>query len=46
MVVASLGMDDLFTFTEILSKKDYINFEKQDGAKESIIDLVDAQARR
>jgi len=36
-----LGMDDLFTFTEILSKKDYINFEKQDGAKEAIIDLVE-----
>jgi len=35
------GMDDLFTFTEILSKKDYINFEKQNGAKESIIDLVE-----
>ena len=35
------GMDDLFTFTEIMSKKDYINFEKQDGAREAIIDLVE-----
>ena len=35
------GMDDDFTFTHIMSKKDYINFEKQDGATDSIIDVVE-----
>src|SRR6266545_1064064 len=35
------GMDDNFTFIEIINKKDYINFEKQDGAIESIIDIIE-----
>ena len=34
-------MDDSFTFTNIMSKKDYINFEKMEGVKESIINLVE-----
>ena len=35
------GMDDDFTFTYIMSKKDYSNFEKLDGATDSIIDVVE-----
>ncbi len=35
------GMDDDFTFTYIMSKKDYSNFEKLDGAIDSIIDVVE-----
>jgi len=35
------GMDDDFTFTYIMSKKDYINFEKQDGAIDSIINVIE-----
>lgn len=35
------GMDDSFTYTQIISKKDYINFEKQEGAVESIQELIE-----
>ena len=35
------GMDDCFTYSEIYSKKDYPKFEKQEGFKESIQDLID-----
>jgi len=35
------GMDDSFIFSQIISKKDYPNFEKQKGFKESIQDLID-----
>jgi DNA polymerase elongation subunit (family B) len=35
------GMDDSFIFSQIISKKDYPNFEKQKGFKESIQDLIE-----
>jgi hypothetical protein len=35
------GMDDYFTFSQIISLKDYPNFEKHEGFKESLIDLID-----
>jgi DNA polymerase elongation subunit (family B) len=35
------GMDDYFTFSQIISLKDYPNFEKQEGFKESLIELID-----
>jgi hypothetical protein len=34
------GMNDSFTFSEIISKKDYTTFEKQKGFKESLQDLI------
>jgi len=35
------GMDDTFISNSIISKKDYPTFEKQEGFKESIIDIID-----
>jgi hypothetical protein len=35
------GMNDLFTYSEIYSKKDYPKFEKQEGFKESLQDIID-----
>jgi len=35
------GMDDLFTYSEIISKKDYHKFEEMPGHKESIQDIID-----
>lgn len=35
------GMDDDFIFTEIMSKKDYASWEKQKGAAEAIVDLIE-----
>jgi len=35
------GMDDLFTYTYIISKADYPNFEKQEGVVDSIVDLIE-----
>jgi len=34
------GMNDSFTYSQIINKKDYPNFEKQEGFKDSIQDLV------
>ena len=39
--LVSGAKNDDFTFTQIMSKKDYINWEKLPGAKESIIDLIE-----
>jgi hypothetical protein len=35
------GMDDLFTYSEIYSKKDYPKIESVEGFKESIQDVID-----
>ena len=35
------GMDDSFTHSHIISKKDYPNFELQEGFKESLQELID-----
>jgi len=35
------GMDDEFIFTEIMSKKDFQSWEKQEGAVEAIVDLIE-----
>jgi hypothetical protein len=36
-----LRKDDLFTYTEIINKKDYPKFESMEGIKESIKDIID-----
>jgi len=33
-------MDDLFTYTEIINKKDYPKYESMEGVKESIKDII------
>jgi hypothetical protein len=35
------GMNDLFTYSDIISKEDYPKFEEMPGHKESIQDLID-----
>ena len=35
------GMDDSFTYSEIISKKDYPKFDKMADFKESLVDLID-----
>jgi len=40
-LIGRFALDDSFTFTYIMNKKDYINWVKMEGVIESIIDLIE-----